>query len=400
VVRCSALSLLPEIKTFKTAYSNHLNFIVITFILPHISHQQKIFSMKKLIVCLLLSLPTLAFADPSTFSVTGNIKGIQDQTIYLRYGKTTDSLRSATGEFSFKGQIEDLTTAYLRVGKTQTSFFLEKNAVLNFNAVLEELDNATVSGTRLNDDLSKYTASIAELNNQRRPVMSTLMDAYQKKQPYQEYSDQVEKIDEQISAKAKDFIKNNTESIFSAWLVKSKFFYGEDEELSSMYNYLKGDAAASNHAKDLKIKIETNAKTSVGQMAMEFTQNDQNDKPISLASLRGKYVLVDFWASWCGPCRQENPNVVKAFNQYKDKGFTILGVSLDQKKDPWLKAIEKDQLTWTHVSDLKYWQNEVAVMYGINSIPASLLLDPNGKIIGKNLRGEALAKKLAELMPQ
>ncbi len=132
---------------------------------------------------------------------------------------------------------------------------------------------------------------------------------------------------------------------------------------------------------------------------MDFTQNDVNEKPVSLSSLRGKYVLVDFWASWCGPCRQENPNVVKAFNQYKDKGFTVLGVSLDQKKEPWLKAIEKDQLTWTHVSDLKYWQNEVAVQYGINAIPASFLLDPNGRIIGKNLRGEALTKKLAELMP-
>ncbi|MEZ4903084.1 MAG: TlpA disulfide reductase family protein [Spirosomataceae bacterium] len=356
--------------------------------------------MKKLIVLFFLALPMLALAEPGNFSITGNIKGVKNQTIYLRYGKSTDSLQSATGEFSFKGQVEDLTTAYLRVGKTQTSFFLEKNAVLNFNAVLEELDNATITGTRLNDDLSKYTASIAELNNQRRPVMSTLMDAYQKKQPYKEYSDQVEKIDEQISAKAKDFIQSNTESVFSAWLVRSKFFYGDDEELSSMYQYLKGHALASNYAKDLKKKIEANAKTGVGQVAPEFTQNDVNDKPVSLTSLRGKYVLVDFWASWCGPCRQENPNVVKAYNQYKDKGFTILGVSLDQKKEPWLKAIEKDQLTWTHVSDLKYWQNEVAVMYGINSIPASLLLDPNGKIIGKNLRGEALAKKLAELMPQ
>lgn len=356
--------------------------------------------MKKLIAFSLLVLPLLSFAEPASFSISGNINGIKDQTIYLRYGKTTDSLKSATGEFSFKGQIEDLTTAYLRVGKTQTSFFLEKNAVLNFTASLEELDNATVSGTRMNDDLSKYTASIAALNNQRRPVMATLMDAYQKKQPYQEYSDQVEKIDEQISAKAKDFVKANPDAIVSAWLVRSKFFYGEDEELSSMYGYLKGDALTSNYAKDLKKKMDTNAKTGVGQMAMEFTQNDVNDKPVSLASLRGKYVLVDFWASWCEPCRQENPNVVKAFNQYKDKGFTILGVSLDQKKEPWLKAIEKDQLTWTHVSDLKYWQNEVAVMYGINSIPASLLLDPNGKIIGKNLRGEALAKKLSELMPQ
>jgi peroxiredoxin len=355
--------------------------------------------VKKILILCLLALPMLALAEPASFTVTGNIQGLKDQTIYLRYGKTTDSLKSATGEFSFKGQIEDITTAYLRVGKTQTSFFLEKNAVLKFTGALEELENASVSGSKMNEDLSKYTASIAALNNQRRPVMATLMDAYQKKQPYKEYSDQVEKIDEQISAKAKEFVQANPESATSAWLVRSKFFYGEDSELAGMYGYLKGEALASTYAKDLKKKIDINAKTGVGQIAMDFTQNDVNEKPVSLSSLRGKYVLVDFWASWCGPCRQENPNVVKAYNQYKDKGFTILGVSLDQKKEPWLKAIEKDQLTWSHVSDLKYWQNEVAVQYGINSIPASYLLDPNGKIIGKNLRGEALAKKLAELMP-
>lgn len=355
--------------------------------------------MKKLLLSCLALLPFLAVADPAPFSVTGAIKGVKDQTIYLRYGKTTDSLKSANGEFNFKGQIEDLTTAYLRVGKTQTSFFVEKNATLTFAGNLEELENSSVAGTRINDDLSRYTASIASLNNQRRPVMAALMDAYQKKQPYKEFNEQVDKIDEQITTKAKEFIQSNPESLVSAWLVRSRFFYGEDSELSSMYAYLKGDALTSNFAKDLKKKIDVNAKTAVGQMAMEFTQNDVNEKPVSLSSLRGKYVLVDFWASWCGPCRQENPNVVKAFNAYKDKGFTVLGVSLDQKKDPWLKAIEKDQLTWAHVSDLKYWQNEVAVQYGINSIPASFLLDPNGKIVGKNLRGEALTKKLAELMP-
>jgi peroxiredoxin len=367
----------------------------------HFYNQLKIktLSMKKLIALCLLALPLLSFAEPASFTVSGNIKGIKDQTIYLRYGKTTDSLKSATGEFTFKGQIEDITTAYLRVGKTQTSFFLEKNANVNFTASLDELDNASVSGTPMNDGLSKYTASIAALNNQRRPVMNTLMDAYQKKQPYKEYSDQVEKIDEEISAKAKEFVQANPEAAVSAWLVRSKFFYGEDDVLATMYGHLKGDALASTFAKDLKKKIDINAKTGVGQIAMEFTQNDVNEKPVSLSSLRGKFVLVDFWASWCGPCRQENPNVVKAYNQFKDKGFTVLGISLDQKKEPWLKAIEKDQLTWTHVSDLKYWQNEVAVQYGINSIPASLLLDPNGKIVGKNLRGEALTKKLAELMP-
>jgi peroxiredoxin len=146
--------------------------------------------------------------------------------------------------------------------------------------------------------------------------------------------------------------------------------------------------------------IDIAKKTGIGRIAMDFTQNDTLGKPVTLSSLRGKYLLVDFWASWCGPCRRENPNVVKAFNKYKDKGFHILGVSLDQPnaKDKWMKAIHDDGLTWTHVSDLKYWNNAAAVQYGIQAIPQNYLLDPQGKIVAKNLSGEDLDKKLGALL--
>jgi peroxiredoxin len=135
-----------------------------------------------------------------------------------------------------------------------------------------------------------------------------------------------------------------------------------------------------------------------GKVIPDFEQSDVNGKSVSIKSFRGKYVLIDFWASWCGPCRGENPNVVAAYNKYKDKNFTVLGISLDKSKDPWLQAIQDDGLVWTHVSDLKGWGNAVAQKFKIQSIPQNFLIDPNGVIIGKNLRGPALEEKLAEVI--
>ncbi len=136
----------------------------------------------------------------------------------------------------------------------------------------------------------------------------------------------------------------------------------------------------------------------VGTMLPDFTQADTTGKPVSLSSLRGKYVLIDFWASWCGPCRKENPNVVAAYNKYNSKNFTILGVSLDKAKPAWIEAINMDGLAWGHVSDLQGWGNAVAQQFGIGSIPQNFLIGPDGKIVGKNLRGAALDRKLAKML--
>jgi peroxiredoxin len=169
--------------------------------------------------------------------------------------------------------------------------------------------------------------------------------------------------------------------------------------LDSLSQSFEKQMPESKYVKEFKTKLaQYKNVVTVGQAAPEISLNNPEGKAVSLSSLRGKYVLIDFWASWCGPCRQENPNVVRMYNKFKGKNFEIFGVSLDKSKEKWLEAIQKDALSWVHVSDLQYWQSAGAQAYGVQSIPATFLIDPTGKVIAKNLRGQALETKLTEIL--
>jgi peroxiredoxin len=259
-----------------------------------------------------------------------------------------------------------------------------------------------VKGSKAHDAYLSLTEKTKPVNDKMQAASKAYSAAYQAKDSatMKTLDATFDALDLEMKEVYKGYLATNNNSPIAMYALGQMAGWDINPEVvEPIYKALSEPARATPSGKAFAEKIVTAKKTAVGAMAMDFTQNDTLDVPVSLSSFKGKYVLIDFWASWCGPCRQENPNVVKAFQTYNAKGFTVLGVSLDQPgaKDKWMKAIHDDNLTWTQVSDLKYWDNQVAKQYGIQAIPQNFLVDPAGKIIAKNIRGEELSSKLATI---
>jgi peroxiredoxin/predicted CopG family antitoxin len=345
---------------------------------------------------LLCLLGTVVQAQNTT--LTGQIKGLSGATVKINTNNNgvfkADSVKVINDIFTWKANLTGPQLISLVIDNHSYSYFIGPGHS-KLTGAKDASEAYKLTGSPMQDDAKAFSEFIKDLTDQE----TLLSTAYGKAsaEEKEELNKKREELKMQKKVRANKFIAAHPKSFFSIYLISGRTGYGY-AEVKPLYDKLDESAKQTEAGKKLSQTLETLKKSLIGNQMADFIQADTSGKQVKLSSFRGKYVLVDFWASWCAPCRAENPNVLKAYNAYKDKGFTVVGISLDDKAANWKKAIRDDKMPWTQLSDLKGWKNEISTSYGIQGIPSNLLIDPSGKIVAKDLRGEMLESKLKQLL--
>jgi len=343
-----------------------------------------------------------------TFKLTGNIQGLKDSSVYLAFGTfgkmKADTVAVKDHKFVFSDTISEPCYAMLfnHDYTLKVDLFLDKGNI-SVSGEIDSLYKAKITGSPVVNEYAAYNAYQQGTRQTVQLIFNKYVDAYNKKDSVAEagYKKEFEDARNKQAALSKEaqakFVNEHPNSIASAWELIHLVDMPNLAKGKAMYDKFSPTVKNSKMGKEIKERIDKLSSVTTGSVAPAFAQKDTVGNTVTLNAFKGKYVLLEFWASWCAPCRAESPNILKAYAKYQSKGFDILSVSLDNDKNKWIEAIKKDGLTWTQVSDLKGWRNEVASLYGIHAVPANFLIDPSGKIIAQNLRGEALNDKLAAI---
>ncbi|MDP4184892.1 MAG: TlpA disulfide reductase family protein [Bacteroidota bacterium] len=340
------------------------------------------------------------------FVISGTLSGITDGKVILQplepdLNAKADTAIITKGTFEFRGKLAEPDVYVLSVDgrESKLMFFLE-NSKITIKGSADSLAKAEVKGSASNNDQKLFRSMVDSL--QKVYSVESIVKEYNMSNDARKVEIRAvfNKFQNKADSLQKTFIKRHPKSYFSAYALRNISYSLTTVQLDEM---IKGfDASLQNYKyiRILKERIKKLKAVEIGKIAPDFTLNDKDGNPVKLSEqyAKSQYLLVDFWASWCGPCRAENPAVVAAFNKFNSRGFNIVGVSLDENRDMWIQAIEKDGLTWTHVSDLKGWKSSIAQLYAVTAIPSNFLVDKTGTIIAINLRGEELNQKLQELM--